>query len=161
MEQGLGWLFPVGLGLSALTVLVFLWVLWRLWRTRDFPVVSYGGLSIPDRRVRWLWFIVMTGAFGLGVMQDPILTSNITAEETEEVEGTPVVSTSFLVPLPFYRYEREKEFRGGALVFDQRTTSLLIPWPLPGAFLAYFLLVVRWNPDSRWVRRFLFGRKGG
>ena len=159
--ENLRWLFPVGLALSALCLLAFLWVLWQLRRTENFPAVSYGGVTIPPRRVRWLWFIVMTGALGLGVVQDPILTSTITAEESEEVEASSIVSTGFLVPLPFYRYERETEHRGGVLVLDQRTTSLLIPWPLLVAFLAYFLLVLRWNPDSRWVRRFLLGRKGG
>lgn len=158
--EELGWLFPVGLVLSALCLLAFLWVLWQLWRNRDFPEVSYGGVSIPYRRVRWLWFVVMTGALGLGVMQDPFLTSTTTAEETEEVEGTATVASNVLIPLPFYRYEREKLSKGGVLVFEQRTTSLLIPWPLLVAFLAYFLLVRRWNPDSRWVRRFLLGRKG-
>ena len=159
--ENLLWLFPVGLALSVFCLLAFLWVLWRLWRTESFPVVSYGGVSMPHRRVRWLWFVVMTGALGLGVVQDPFMTSTITAEETEEVEGSDIVSTGFLVPLPFYRYERDKQYIGGVLVFDQRTTSLLIPWPLLVAFLAYFLLVLRWDPESRWVRRFLLGRKAG
>jgi hypothetical protein len=101
----------------------------------------------------------MVGALGLGVVQDPFLVSTVTAEETEEVEASDIVSTGVLVPLPFYRYERAKEYRGGVLVFDQRTTSLLVPWPLLVSFLAFYLLVLRWNPESRWVRRFLLGRR--
>ena len=47
----------------------------------------------------------------------------------------------------------------GALGEVGGTEGFLIPWSLLSALVAYLVLVVRWNPDSKMARRILRGRK--
>jgi hypothetical protein len=63
------------------------------------------------------------------------------------------------LPLPFYRYERERTYGDGELASEEILEGFLIPWPLLSGLIAYLLLVLRWNPENRWALRILRGRR--
>jgi hypothetical protein len=71
----------------------------------------------------------------------------------------PLVTRQVQLPLPFYRYERVRQYRGEHLVEEEVLEGALIPWALISALLAYLVLVIRWNPESRWALRALHGRR--
>jgi hypothetical protein len=147
--------------LSGVVLLLVLAALVNTWRRASFPGVAYGGVSLSNRRLRWVWFIVLIGALGLGVGEDLIVTQTDAREDLPTLEGSPRLRTvSVTLPLPFYRYERERTYGDGVLIEEQVVEGLLIPWPLLYALFAFWILVVRWNPENRWAIRILQGRKG-
>jgi len=56
---------------------------------------------------------------------------------------------------------RMRQYRGEHLVEEEVVEGALIPWALISALFAYLVLVVRWNPESRWALRALHGRRRG
>jgi len=166
-----GWdriLIVSGLSLSALTMIVLGWMIVNCWRRGSMPAVSYGGLTLPEKRLRWIWILFLTGAFGFGVAEDPIFFISpqghseeaAAADPAEEVPpGTETLSWSLFAPLPFIRYERETERLGDTIVRDYRLWSFLIPTPLLAAMFAYLVLVVFWHPERTSARRLLLGKR--
>jgi len=145
--------------LSAMALLALAAALLNLWRRSAVPVFSYGGLTLSQRRLKALWVAFLLGAVALGSNNDPVL------RFTDDIEGAAVVdpgsntTRSLTIPLPFYRYERSSRFVGGALAEQHVLEGLVLPWSFVWALLAYYVLVVRWNPDSRLARRILEGRR--
>jgi len=154
-----------GLWLSAVALLAVGVTLWHLWRRASVPEVAYGGVTLAPRRLRWLWTAWLVGATLLGSANDPLIMSTLDTDDPEaQAAASPadeIRRTSTSLPLPFYRYERENVTVGGVPVSSQELRGFVVPTPLLWAFLAYFFLVVRFNPDSRWTRRILHGRKHG
>jgi len=123
--------------------------------------VSYGGITLGQTRLRWVWFLLLIGALGIGVAEDPILNESGTGEaDPALLEGDPPTRTVYVtVPLPFYRYDRQRTYVEGRLAAESITRGVLIPWTLLSALLAYLVLVVRWNRENRWAKRILHGRR--
>lgn len=146
--------------LSAVAIIALLAVTWNIWRRSSFPGVSYGSISLSHGRLRWLWFSIMLGAFALGAAEDPIARFENTIEDEELLEAAGTTrQTSLSIPLPFYRYERQRVYADDQLAVDNTFEGFLIPWALLSAFLAYVVLVVRWNPENRLALRILQGRR--
>ncbi|HSG09608.1 MAG TPA: hypothetical protein VLA36_14700 [Longimicrobiales bacterium] len=152
-----------GLWLSVVVLFVVAGILWNLWHRESLPEVAYGGVALAQRRVRWLWTAALLGATAMGSARDPMVTNTTTMEDPDaRAAASPsdaMRTTSRNVPLPFYRYEREDVSLGGVAVASREMTGFVLPTPLLWALLAYLFLVVRFNPDSRWTRRILHGRK--
>ncbi|MDH3732766.1 MAG: hypothetical protein OEU54_04495 [Gemmatimonadota bacterium] len=146
--------------LSAITIVVVLIVIANIWRRSSFPGVSYGSISLSHGRLRWLWFTIILGAFALGAAEDPIARFENTSEDAELLESAESTrQTSLSLPLPFYRYERQRVYADGELAVDNTLEGFLVPWSLLSALLAYLVLVVRWNPENRLALRILQGRR--
>ena len=153
----------VGKVLSVLAVVLLVVAFINLWRRESLPEVSYGGLTLSTRRLKWLWFTLLLGSLAMVGSGDLGAIRSQTLEDLENEAGELRTgekrSTELSVPLPFYRYERSREFRGGHLVEETVTEGVLVPWPFLGTLIAYLVLVVRWNPENRWALRILHGRK--
>jgi len=164
MLEHAGTLITVGLWLSVVALLVVAITVWNVWRRESLPEVAYGGVSLTPRRVRWLWTAALLGATLIGSARDPMIFTSIDmndpdAEAAAQVDAD-TRSTSRSVPLPFYRYEREDVTRGGLPISSHEMRGFVLPTPLLWTLLAYVFLVIRFNPDGRWTRRILHGRKG-
>ena len=165
MLEHVGTIITVGLWLSVIALLVVAITVWNVWRRESFPEVAYGGVSLTPRRVRWLWTLALVGATVIGSARDPIIMNSVDmndpdAEATAQARGDDGIrTTSMQVPLPFYRYEREDVTRAGLPVSSHELRGFVLPTPLLWTLLAYVFLVVRFNPDGRWTRRILHGRK--
>lgn len=145
--------------LSAIALLVVLAVLWNIWRRGSFPGVSYGSINLSHGRLRWLWTSIIIGAVALGSAEDPIARFENTSEDEELLAAADSRrQTSLAIPLPFYRYERQRIYADDELAVDNTFEGFLIPWALLSALLAYLVLVVRWNPENRLALRILQGR---
>ena len=141
-------LLAVGKGLSALVILLFLAAVINVWKRGSFPSIAYGGLTLSPKRTRWVWFLVLLGAFGFGVNNEPLTTSTRTREaDVIPASGTPSRTVGMTLPLPFYRFERHRTDVGGEIVREEVAESFVIPSPLLYALFAYLILVVVWNPD--------------
>jgi len=151
----------VGKILSAVALLVLAAALLNLWRRSHVPAFSYGAVTLSQRRMKTVWSAFLLGALAMGSNNDPVLH---TTQNTEDpgpavaVEGSNT-TRSVTIPLPFYRYEHSSRSVNGSLVAEHHLEGLVLPWSFVSALLAYYVLVVRWNPDSRWARRILEGRK--
>jgi hypothetical protein len=153
-------LFVAGKVLSGVIILVLVLSIVDIWRRQSFPELSYGGVSLSQKRLRVVWLLVLIGAFGVGINEGPIAISTRSMEDAEIAAASKSFKTvSVNLPLPFYRYERERVYGDGVLVEEDIAEGFLIPWALLWALLAYVVLVVRWNPESRMARRILRGRK--
>jgi hypothetical protein len=160
MQANIEILLTVGKALSALMLLVVLVAIVSVWRRRSFPSVGYGGVSLSYRRLRWLWVGILLGSTGLGIAEDPIASLTHTQEDPEVLEAASSLrNTGMTLPLPFYRYERERTYGDGELASEEILEGFLIPWPLLSGLIAYLLLVLRWNPENRWALRILRGRR--
>jgi len=160
LDPGTPFLFPAAIGLSVLTVAVFLLALFNLWRREKFPLVSYGGITLSTRRMRWVWALVLVGAFGFAVNEDPVATRSFSSEGIEIAKAAnPSRMVSVDLPLPFYRFERARYSTDGERVGEEGAEHVSIPWPLLSALFAYWVLVRRWNPGNPFARRLLQGRK--
>jgi hypothetical protein len=145
---------------SAVALLVVLIVLLNIWRRSSFPGVSYGSISLSHGRLRWLWTSIIIGAVALGSAEDPIARLESTREDDERLAAAESRrQTSLTVPLPFYRYERQRIYADDEIAVDNTLEGFLIPWALLSALLAYLVLVVRWNPENRLALRILQGRR--
>jgi len=157
-------IIAAGMWLSGIAYLVVAGTLWNLWRRSSLPEVAYGGVSLTPRRVRWLWTGALVGATLLGSANDPMVRSSVDLSDPEaEAAASPTAQTrrqSTSVPLPFYRYEKEEVSRGGMTLTTHELRGFVLPGELLWTLLAYLFLVVRFNPDGRWTRRLLHGRKG-
>ncbi|NNM03667.1 MAG: hypothetical protein HKO65_01085, partial [Gemmatimonadetes bacterium] len=143
-----------------LAILLVLWAMWNVWRRKSLPEVAYGTISLSQRRLRWIWFLVLAGGFGFGVNEDPVVVSTLEMEDPEALDAagsTRVVSVG--LPLPFYRFERQRVYGGEELLQEETLEGFVIPGPLISALVAYLILVIRWNSSSRLARRILQGRK--
>jgi hypothetical protein len=97
---------------------------------------------------------------GVGSNNDPVATSTHDMENPELVEASDSrTSRSLSLPLPFYRLERERRIVNGEVAEEHVSEGVVLPWPFLWALLAYYVLVIRWNPNSRWARRILEGRR--
>ena len=159
-EGSVAQILLAGKVLSALALLVVLAAVVNVWRRRSFPGLAYGGIVLASRRIRWIWFLVLTGALGFGVNEDPILVSTRSMNDPEAADSAAVLKrVNLSVPLPFYSYRRERTFGDGVLVAEDVTEGFLVPWPLVSALFAYLVLVLVWNPNNPWARRILQGRR--
>lgn len=151
--------------LSGITILIFLGTLVNLWRRESLPELSYGTVTLSHKRLRWLWVLFLAGAFAAGADGDPIVWDSSSFEEPiadaeeEGGSGERLVQSEILLPLPFYRYERQSTRVDGRLVKDFVLEGVVFPWELLSALAMYYLLVLRWNPENRWTRRILHGSK--
>jgi len=156
-------IIAAGLWLSVVAFLVVAGTLWNLWRRDALPEVAYGGVSLTPRRVRWLWTAALLGSTVLGAANDPIVrsTSDMTDPDAEAAAAPTDQRRTVgrTVPLPFYRYEREDVTLGGVPVSSHELRGFVLPTHLLWTLLAYVFLVVRFNPDGRWTRRILHGRR--
>jgi hypothetical protein len=146
--------------LSAASLLALLLALVNLRRRATVPGVSYGSLALTPGRLKALWLAFLVGSAIEGSGNDPLF---VRTDDTEgaavEASAGPLRRTSLSMPLPFYRYERERLERDGVLVEEHVLEGVVLPWSFITALLGYYLLVVRWNPESRWARRILEGKK--
>ncbi len=153
-------LLTVGKTLSGVATLLLLLAVWNVWRRRDFPTVAYGGISLSQKRLRWVWFLILIGAFGFGINEDPVALATQTMEdENAQTAASGFRTVSVSLPFPFYRFDRERVYGDGELVSEQVQEGFVIPGPLLAAFLAYLVLVLRWDSSSRLARRILKGRR--
>lgn len=152
-------LFTVAKVLSAVALLLVALAIVNVWRRDSLPGVTYGSVSLSPRRLRWVWTGVLIGATLLGSAEDPFVQSASHTEDPELSQDGPGLGTSLSVPSPFYRYERERRYQGDRIAEESETEGILIPWQLLSALFAYLILVVRWDPTSRWAIRLLRGRK--
>jgi len=156
-------IITAGLWLSGVAYLLVAGALWNLWRRASLPDVAYGGVSLTSRRVRWLWTVALLGATLLGSSNDPIVRSSVDMNDPDAEAVAAVtddvrqVTTN--VPLPFYRYEKQETSRGGVVLTTHELRGFVLPSELLWTLLAYLFLVIRFNPDGRWTRRILHGRK--
>jgi hypothetical protein len=160
LQGDISLLLTVGKALSALTIVVLLLAIWNVWRRKDFPSVAYGGISLSQKRLRWVWFLILVGAFGFGINEDPMAVATRTLEDEEaQAAATSFRTVTISLPFPFYRFDRERVYGDGELVNEEIQEGFVIPGPLLSALLAYLVLVVRWNSSSRLARRILKGRR--
>lgn len=130
-----------------------------LWRRTEVPSFSYGAMLLSQKRLKALWVAFLVGALAVGSNNDPVL---VMTDDTEDPalsrasEG-PTFRSSLSLPFPFYRYEREREVVNGAVAAEHVREGVVLPWSFMWSLLAYYVLVVRWNPESRWARRVLQG----
>jgi hypothetical protein len=165
MTEHIGTVLVVAKALSALALVVLVVALIDVRRRRDMPVISYGGLELSASRMRWLWFGLLVGSLGVAAAGDLLAMRSHSFEDPLTEDGHPrtgaVVIRKVQLPLPFYRYERVRQYRDGHLVEEEVVEGALVPWALISALFAYLVLVVRWNPDSRWASRALHGWRRG
>jgi len=146
--------------LSAITLVVVLVALTNVWRRPALPAITYGEIELSQRRMRWVWTGFLLGALALGTAEDPLARQTATMEDAEALEAAGATrQTGLSLPFPFYRYERVRRYADGGLAAEDVTQSVLIPWSLLSALLAYVILVIRWNPANKWALRILQGRK--
>ena len=55
----------VGKILSGVSLLVLGVAFISLWRRETLPEVSYGGLALATRRMKWLWFTLLLGSMAM------------------------------------------------------------------------------------------------
>lgn len=153
--------FLIAKVLSGAVLFALLAALVSLWRRPSVPPFSYGGVTLSRRRLKGLWVAFLFGALVVSSNNDPVL------RRTQNREGPQLASadaharfieTTMNVPLPFYHYERAARSARGTMIEEHIVESVALPWALLWALLAYYVLVVRWNPDSRWAKRILQGR---
>ena len=163
MTEHIGTVLLVAKALSALMLIVLVIALIDVRRRRTMPVISYGGLELSASRMRWIWFGLLVGSLGVAAAGDPLAMRSHSYEDPVTDDGQartgPLVTRQVQLPLPFYRYERVRQYRGEHLVEEEVVEGALIPWALISALFAYLVLVVRWNPESRWALRALHGRR--
>lgn len=156
-------IITAGLWLSVVALLVVTATVVNVWRRRTMPEVAYGGVALTQRRVRILWTAALVGATVIGSANDPMVVSSTDMRDPDAQAAAaptaPSRSTSVSVPLPFYRYERNETSVGGVMLTSHELRGFVLPTPLLWTLLAYVFLVIRFNPDSAWTRRFLHGRK--
>ena len=150
--------------LSALALAVLVVALIDVRRRGEMPTISYGGLELSASRMRWVWFGILVGSLGVAAGGDLIAMRSSSFEDPVTDDGLPRVGTIVIrrvqLPMPFYRYERVRQYRDGHLVEEEEVEGALFPWALLSALFAYLVLVIRWNPESRWALRVLHGRRG-
>jgi hypothetical protein len=147
--------------LSAVALFALVAALVNLWRRPSIPAFSYGAVTLSQRRLKAVWFAFLLGALAVGSNNDPVLryTEGTEGPASTSTDNTSNTTYSVNIPLPFYRYERTARWVNGTMVDEHILEGLVLPWSFLWALLAYYILVVRWNPDSRWARRILEGRK--
>lgn len=79
-------LFPLGIGLSVLIMAFLLAAILDVWRRPDLPGVTYGGITLSPRRMRWFWVLFLGGALGFSVNEDPVATRPIEFGDLEPGE---------------------------------------------------------------------------
>jgi hypothetical protein len=154
--------FLVAKVLSAVTLLAFLAALVNLWRRPSVPPFSYGAITLSQRRLKGLWFAFLFGGLVVGSSNDPLVQHTEDRGEPLPASTEAPPNTTYFgvdIPLPFYRYERNARSVKGKVIEEHIVEGVVLPWSFLWALLAYYVLVVRWNPDSRWARRILEGRK--
>lgn len=153
--------FLVAKVLSGAVLLVLLIAFVNLWRRPGVPSFSYGGVTLSQRRLKGLWVAFLFGALVVASNNDPVLRS------TQDRDGPKPTAadvhpksteTATSLPLPFYHYERTARSVNGTVVEEHIMEGVALPWSLLWGLLAYYVLVVRWNPSSRWTKRILEGR---
>jgi hypothetical protein len=163
MQEHIGSFVAVAQVLSGLTLMLLVWFVVDLWRRSELPAIAYGGITLNRRRTRYLWLAFLVGGLMVSAAEDPIATRGRTLEDWELEDGSRregmQVGSSLFVPLPFYHFDRRRTHVEGHLVEEEVSEAVVIPWSFLGALVAYVVLVLRWNPESRWALRILKGRK--
>ena len=160
MQEEIVTLLAVAKVLSGVLLVVVLLAMVNVWRRPSLPVFSYGTITPSVRRMRWIWFLALLGALAQGISEEPVA---VLTNEMEDPEALATVEstreTSLEYALLFYSYARERTYGDGALLAERVTEGLVIPRAVLSALLLYLILVVRWNPEGRWARRILYGRR--
>lgn len=150
--------------LSGVSLIVFLGFILNIWLRASIPEVSYGSITLSPGRMRWLWTTFLLGStlaaaatadavvVGTRTFEDPDLEASLPA-------GTARVQNSIDAPTPFYRFSRHWTSVDGQLLEEEVREEVVIPWAMLSAFLAYVILVMRWNPENRWALRILRGKR--
>ena len=160
LDSQIPYIFLVGKGLSVVTVALVLAAFVDIWRRKAFPKVAYGGITLTVQRMKWIWFLLLLGAFGFGVNEDPITTRSFSSGDLESAQAAgPVRTISVDLPMPFYQYHRARHSVGGEVLAEEGWEEFGVPWPLLTALFAYWVLVLHWNPGNRFARRILQGRR--
>ncbi len=166
MNERIGELLVLAQILSGLSVLVLIGTLIYLWRRPALPAISYGGIELSMGRMRWLWTGALIGAFLSSALDDPIAVKSDVMEDPERVSAAVLTrSSSLSMPFPFFQYSRERTWvadtPGAELALAEETVTRAITFPrgLFAAFVTFGVLVIWWNPESRWARRILHGKK--
>jgi hypothetical protein len=154
--------FMVAKVLSAAALLALVAALVNLWRRPSVPPFSYGAVSLSQRRLKGLWSAFLLGALVVASNNDPVLRNTRDTDEpvpaSTDAHAKSIYS-SLNMPLPFYHYKSTARRVSGTVVEEHIEEGVALPWSFLWALLAYYVLVVRWNPDSRWAKRVLEGRK--
>ena len=131
----------------------------NVWRREFIPEVSYGELPLASNRMRWLWMTFLVGSTLAAASGDPVVISTYSFEDPDIEASLPPgaerTQSSLDLPLPFYRYTRQRVTSDGNILEETVTQGIPFSWGMMTAFLAYFVLVVRWNPENRWAFRIL------
>lgn len=152
-------ILTIGIILSVVALLLVLVAVIDVWRRGAFPEISYGGITLSQGRLRWVWFLVLIGALIISTAEDPVVVQTMDQDHPELLEGASTRQVTVTMPLPFYRYERDRIYADDVLASEHVVRGFQIPGSLLSALLAYLLLVVRWDPENRWALRILHGRR--
>jgi hypothetical protein len=166
MNERIGGLLVLAQILAGLSLVVVFGTLIHLWRRPSLPAISYGGIELSIGRMRWLWTGTLVGAVLSSALDDPIAVQSDITEDPERVAAAALTrSTNLSVPLPFFHYSRDRtwveDIRGAELELAEETVTrgLTFPRGLFAALITYGVLVLWWDPESRWARRILHGKK--
>jgi hypothetical protein len=153
-------ILTIGIILSVVALLLVLVAVIDVWRRGAFPEISYGGITLSQKRLRWVWFLVLIGALIISTAEDPVVVQTTDQDHPELLEAAAATrQVTVTMPLPFYHYQRDRIYADDVLVSEHLSQGFQIPGSLLSALLAYLLLVVRWNPENRWALRILHGRR--
>lgn len=135
----------------------------NVWRREFIPEISYGELPLAPNRMRWLWTRFLVGSTLAAVSGDPVVISTYSFEEPNIEASLPPgaerAQGSLDLPLPFYLYTRQLVTGDGNILEETVAEGIPLPWGMMTAVLAYFVLVVGWNPENRWALRILGGKR--
>jgi hypothetical protein len=103
--------------------------------------------------MRWLWMTFLVGSTLAAASGDPVVISTYSFEDPDIEASLPPgaerTQSSLDLPLPFYRYTRQRVTSDGNILEETVTQGIPFSWGMMTAFLAYVVLVVRWNPENR------------
>jgi hypothetical protein len=91
---------------------VLIGVVINVWRREFIPEVSYGELPLASNRMRWLWTTFLVGSTLAAASGDPVVISTYSFEDPDIEASLPPGAerpqSSLDLPLPFYRYTRQR-----------------------------------------------------
>jgi hypothetical protein len=73
-------LLIAGKSLAAAMLTLVLVAIFNVWRRDSFPDVTYGGVTLSNSRLRWVWFGILVGAMVAGAAQDPVANRTLPRE---------------------------------------------------------------------------------
>lgn len=142
---------PLGIGLSALTLLLLAALLLGLRRRGGrFRPWRLGAVTLRPAGLRRAWAAILLGGFLAGLYGVPLATRTATAAGDEGTPGSAgrVLRTTSTLRLPFYvRHVREERSAGGRSYGRRTAETLQLPWEFLVAVLLYGLFRARGPRD--------------